>query len=339
MSPRRVHVARFTTSPREAVREALLGAGILEGVGSTTRVCIKPNLTYPYYKEGVTTSPAILRETILAVQEHTRHVAIVETDGGYGAWSVDEAFRGHGLHAIAGSLGPALVNLCEEEREYVEVPLPGGSQQIPLPRRLLHETDLLISMPVPKIHAMTGVSLAYKNQWGCVPDTMRLRMHHCFDQAIVRINQLLKPRVLADGTYFLDGNGPLEGFPRRVGCVIGASDAGAFDCFVSTMMGVPWRGIGHLRHAVRVGDMPSLDDIEGNVDPHEGWGPRYRLNRTWRNYLALAGFRSRFVTWLGYESWFGRVVLHAILYAIAGRPVKPAPADRSAGIDEREERT
>lgn len=35
------------------------------------------------------------------------------------------------------------------------------------------------------------------------------------------------------------------------------------------------------------------------------------------------GFKSRFITWFGYESWFGRVILHALLYALAGKPVKP----------------
>jgi cell division protein FtsB len=43
------------------------------------------------------------------------------------------------------------------------------------------------------------------------------------------------------------------------------------------------------------------------------------LKRSIRNYIALMGFKSRFLTWLGYESWFGRVALHGILYALAGK--------------------
>jgi hypothetical protein len=54
--------------------------------------------------------------------------------------------------------------------------------------------------------------------------------------------------------------------------------------------------------------------------------------RTLRNYIALTGFKSRFLTWFGYEAWFRRVTLHSILYAIAGRPVKLEPLDSEALI-------
>ena len=196
--------------------------------------------------------------------------------------------------------------------------------QLPLPTRLLHETDLFITMPVPKIHCMTGLTLSYKNQWGCVTDVMRLRRHYLFDDAIVAINRALKPAVLADGTYFLDHNGPMEGDPIRMDLIIAASDAGAFDRYVSELMGFSWRRVRHLRRAAELGDMPSrLEDIEYNVSPSDARTHTFRLERTLRNYIALAGFNSRFLTWLGYESWFGRVVLHTILYAIAGKPVKP----------------
>jgi FkbM family methyltransferase len=49
-----------------------------------------------------------------------------------------------------------------------------------------------------------------------------------------------------------------------------------------------------------------------------------------RDWIAFSGFSGRFMTWFGYESWFGRVILHAILYAIAGRPVKPKPDAKPA---------
>jgi len=188
----------------------------------------------------------------------------------------------------------------------------------------LHETDLFITMPVPKIHCMTGLTLSYKNQWGCIPDIMRLRRHFIFDDAIIAINRALKPAVLADGTYFLDRNGPMDGDPVLMDLIIAATDVGAFDRYVAEMMGFSWRSIRHLRRAVELGDMPSdLKDIEYNVPAAEARTHIYRLQRTFRNYIALIGFRSQFMTWLGYESWFGKAILHGILYAIVGKPVKP----------------
>ena len=311
-----------------AVRTAMEGSGLLAQIGETSRVALKPNLTYPYYRPGVTTSPAVIEAVVRALSERTGSIAIVETDGGYGAWKATEAFQGHGLYALREKYGCKIVNLCDEASEPIEFTARGKVRQIRLPTRLLHETDLFITMPVPKIHCMTGLTLSYKNQWGCVPDTMRLRRHHIFDEAILAINQRLKPAVLGDGTYFLDQNGPMAGVPVKMDLIIAASDAGAFDRYVSELMGFPWRRVGHLRLAAARGDMPAdLQEITFNVSPAQPGRHVFRLKRTFRNWIALWGFKSRFVTWLGYESWFGRVVLHLVLYAIAGRPVNPKPAE------------
>jgi uncharacterized protein (DUF362 family) len=319
---RRVAAFRSGEGLEGAVRSALDQSGILARISSTSRVALKPNLTYPFHKPGVTTSPAMMRATVRVLRDYTPHVAIVESDGGYGVWTAHQSFEGHGLQALKDEFGVQLVNLCDEPREWITFDQGWRRRRMPLPTRLLHETDVFITLPVPKIHCMTGLTLSYKNQWGCVPDIMRLRAHHMFNAAIVAINRALKPAVLADGTYFLDRNGPMEGEPVKMDLIIGASDAGAFDLYVSELMGFPWRRVAHLRRAVRLGDMPSdLKDIEFNVAPETLRTHEFTLKRTLRNWIALTGFCSRFITWLGYESWFGRVVLHKILYAIVGPPV------------------
>lgn len=307
-----------------AIRRAWEATGLLERVTESTRVALKPNFTYPFYKRGVTTSPAVIREAVKILRERTSHISIVETDGGYGAWKVREAFAGHGINDLVREYGIEAVNLCDEPREMIGFTSGGQKHLLPLPTRLLHETELFITLPVPKIHCMTGLTLAYKNQWGCIPDIMRLRRHYIFNDAIVAINQALKPEVLGDGTYFLDENGPMEGSEVRMDLIIASTNAGSFDRYVSELMGYPWGKVLHFRRAVAAGDMPSrLEDISFNISPALARTRTFRLKRTFRNYVALTGFKSRFITWLGYESWFGRVVLHAILYAFAGKPVKP----------------
>ncbi len=322
----RVVALRTGNNLRQAVRDALEQSGLLSRVSPATRVVLKPNLTYPYHKPGVTTSPALLKAVVEILRERTAHLAVVETDGGYGAWKAEDAFQGHGLHDLHDELGVEIVNLCEEPREMIRFKSGWRMQELPLPTRLLHETDLFITLPVPKIHCMTGLTLSYKNQWGCVPDIMRLRRHYIFDDAIVAINRALKTTVLADGTFFLNRNGPMEGDPVRMDLVIASDDPGAFDRYVSELMGFSWRKVPHLRRAFALGALPEkLEDIDFNVSPASLCTRTFYLKRTWRNWIALMGFKSRWITWLGYESWFGRVVLHAILYALAGRPVKPKP--------------
>ncbi len=308
-----------------ATRRAMEESGILARVKPGARVAIKPNLTYPYHKRGVTTSPDAIRAVVEVLRERTDKIAVVETDGGYGAWRATEAFAGHGLYELRDQFGIEVVNLCEEPRRMISFRSGWSEHQLPLPVRLLDETDLFITMPVPKIHCMTVLTLAYKNQWGCIPDIMRLRRHYIFNDAIIAINRELRPAVVADGSYFLDQNGPMEGVPVAMDYVIGASDAGCFDRYASELMGFSWEQVPHLKRAVAVGDMPKdLTTVGCNVSPAAARKHQFRLDRTGKNLIALAGFKSRFLTWLGYESWFGRVVLHGILYAIIGKPVKPS---------------
>ena len=323
---RKVVLHPIADSLDDSVRMALHDLGILASLNANSRVALKPNLTYPYHRPGITTSPAVLRSTVRVLRDYTAHIAIVETDGGYGAWKATEAFNGHQLYDLRDEFGIEVVNLCDEPSEMISFVSRLRRHALPLPLRLLRNTDVFLTMPVPKIHCMTGVSLAFKNQWGCVPDVMRLWRHYIFDDAIIAIDKALRPAVLADGTHFLDDNGPMEGRPVPMNLIIAADRAGSFDRYVTELMGVPWTRIGHLRAAVAAGAMPAdITEIQCNVPPEKARSHVFRLHRTVRNYVALTGFKSRFLTWFGYESWFGRVVLHSILYAIVGRPVKPQP--------------
>jgi uncharacterized protein (DUF362 family) len=237
----RVALTKAEQDLNYAIRSAMQGARLFDGLKSSTRVALKPNFTYPYHKPGVTTSPRFIRETVRILREITAHIAVVETDGGYGAWQAIVAFAGHGLYEMRNEFGIEIVNLNDEPRELISFRSGRRTHQVPLPTRLLHETDLFITMPVPKIHCMTGLTLSYKNQWGCIPDIMRLRRHYIFNDAIIAINRALKPVVLADGTNFLDRNGPMDGDPIRMDLIIAATDAGAFDRYVAELMGFSWR--------------------------------------------------------------------------------------------------
>jgi uncharacterized protein (DUF362 family) len=331
MSGWRVAVARVDGDPAPAIRRALEEAGILARVVAGARVALKPNFTYPVHRPGITTSPAILRALVSVLRERTSRIAIVESDGGYGVWTAPQAFEGHGVPELVRDFGVEAVNLCDEPREWLEFSCRGREHRLPLPVRLLRETDVFLTLPVPKIHAMTGLTLAFKNQWGCIPDVMRLRRHYIFDDAIVAIDRALRPAVLGDGTTFLDDNGPMDGTPVPMDLVIAADRAGAFDRYVAELMGFPWRRVSHLRRAAELGELPErLEEIRFETPPQAFRTREFRLRRSLRNWIALSGFKSRFLTWFGYESWFGRVVLHAILYAIVGRPERPGHGPRPA---------
>jgi uncharacterized protein (DUF362 family) len=290
------------------------------------RVAIKPNLTYPIHKPGVTTSPAVLEALIRGLSNRTRHLTVVESDGGCGAWTAEEAFRGHGISEMCRRYGARAINLTNHPRERVEADIAGRGVEVELSTLLTRETDVFITMPVPKLHAMTGVSLGFKNQWGCLPDVKRLREHADFARKVLAINKILEPRLaIFDGTWFLDRSGPLEGDPIRRDLLIASQDVGAGSLVCCALMGIDPRSISHLRLAIAEAMMPrTLAEIETTTPIEQFDAPRFKLQRTLLQWLTLGVFHSRLASILMYDSRLAKP-LHELLYSLRGRPADFSP--------------
>lgn len=317
----KIYISKIN-EPEKDIREALDWLELRGDIKPRSNIYIKPNLTYPYYKEGVTTSPRMIEALVLALKNLDSDLTIVESDGGYHSWKAEDAFRGHGLYDLSKRYGIRLLNLCKSEKTSIEFKVNSENIQIPFPKVFLNDVDLFITMPVPKIHAMTGVSLALKNQWGCVPDTMRLLYHWCFDEAVVAVNKAMpKSMVVADGTYMLDGNGPMAGDVIRQDMVIISDDIGVFELVACKIMNIEWGKIRHLVVAKREGIIPqSLDKVIFNQPIEEFCTRHFGLKKTVQNRLAEVAFHSKGLTKLGYNSMIGDF-LHWVLYKIKGKPV------------------
>jgi uncharacterized protein (DUF362 family) len=286
-----------------------------------SRVAVKPNLTFPRHRPGVTTTPEALERLLRALLDNSNRVSVVESDGGYGAWSCAEALEGHGIPEMCRRLGVTVVNLSAAPSVPLQVEHRGRRETIPFPALLADSVDAFVSMPVPKVHCMTGVSLAMKNQWGLIPDPLRMHFHYLFDAAVLEINRRLPAaRAVVDGTWFLDGGGPLEGTPLRKDLMIAADSLGECDRYLCALMGVDPLRISHLRHAIEQGFAPSrLSDVEHDAETLRRHGYKAVLRRTPRQSVVRVFFHSRSLTRLMYTSRFGRA-LHAVFYRLGGRP-------------------
>jgi len=286
-------------------------------MGPGTRVFVKPNLTWRTHIPGVTVRPEFLEALTAVLVSRGAVVYIGESDGGYHGFVAEQAFEGHGLYRIAAKYGARLVNLSTVPSEEVTVKVGNRTLRLRLPTLLLRDVDVFITVPVPKVHAMTGVSLAFKNQWGCLPDPMRLRQHHQFAEAIIGINKALRPKLaLFDAEYILNKNGPLIGEPMRKGLLIAARDLGAGSLVCCLIMGIdPW-SIKHHRLAAREGMFPmNMSEVELNTQVSQFCTERCSLQHTLVNRLALLAFNSRFLTTLLYDSWLADLA-HRALYTL-----------------------
>jgi uncharacterized protein (DUF362 family) len=286
-------------------------------------VVIKPNLTYPRYKEGVTTRKEFVEGLVVALRQinSTTKIYIGEGEGGYNTFSMTEAMRAMGYFDLERSYpNLKIINFSQQPSREVEFDTPFGNYALRLPQIFFDEVDFSISCPLPKVHCMTKLSLSYKNQWGCIPDAMRLKNHYRFGSIIPKISEILKFRyAFLDGRYGLDNNGPMVGTPVEVNWFVASNSLGAFDRVLSDLMGFYYRKIAHLKTAESYGLIPDQRKIELIGDPGK-LKRKFTLKRNFWNYPALAAFHSKHLTHLFYFSRCAKL-LHDIMYTFRERPI------------------
>lgn len=286
-------------------------------VPENSRIFIKPNLTWIEPTPGVTTRPEFIEAVVSVLSERSDRIIIGESDGGYHAFPAEDAFESHGLYALRDRYGVDVVNLSKGSCRDVTVEVGGTDVTVELPDLLLDGVDVFVTLPVPKVHVMTRVTLGLKNQWGCIPSTMRLRNHFQFSEKVVAINRILSPRLtLFDGKYFLDKSGPMKGEVVEMNLLIASDSVGAGSVVCCHVMQMRPQSVHHLRFATKAGIAPSsLEEVETNRPVAEFQTHRFTLQRSLINLIALAAFRSRLLTKLLYDSMFAGPI-HKVLYAI-----------------------
>lgn len=319
MTRPKVYIAKTGTDLEKSIRESLKWIDYEKIIRPGDRVFIKPNLTFTVHKQGVTVSPVFMRSLVKVLKELTSNIIIGEADGGYGSYTAEEAFYGHNLFDMSKELGFDLINLSKCEKEYINIPVGSNVIPIPLPKMLLNDVDVFISVAVPKVHSMTGISLCVKNQWGCIPDKMRLLHHYFFDQAIIEINKILNPKInIIDGAYGLTKNGPMVGVPVKLDLVLASDNIWAIDSACSHIMSFDIKKARYLSIAKQSGLLPSVNEINFNDNINNYISDKFFLKRTMWNRYALFAFKHKFASKIVYDSTIGDI-LHWIMYAIRGK--------------------
>lgn len=315
-------------SSSKGIEKQMLNAtkkiGLAHKLHSVRTIFIKPNLTYPIYKPGVTTRIEFVRALVhIFIKINPRlQIYIGEGEGGYNSFSMDEALKNMGYFNLEHEFPQVrIINLSKIPSQIVEIDTLQGPYSLALPKIFFSEIDFSISCPLPKIHCMTKVTLSYKNQWGCLPDIMRLKNHYRFQYLISRISNLLKFQyAFLDGKYGLDNKGPMVGDPVELDWFVAGNSLGAFDMIVAKMMGFNWKNVSYLQIADKYGYLPREQDINiiGDINSLQ---KKFHLKRELWNYPALMAFRSKFLTHLFYFSHLAKP-LHQIMYSVRKKPLE-----------------
>jgi len=203
-------------------------------------VLLKPNiLSGNHPDKAVTTHPEFVRAAIRLFREL-----------GAGPIYVGDS-PSHQPHAAAARKSGIFQAVAEEGAvwaDFNESPpasVPGGArvsscQVAPIVRRV----DMIVSLPKMKTHQLMLYTGAMKNLFGVIPGVAKAAFHARFaDRAnfarmLVELNLGLKPGfALMDAVVGMEGPGPGNGYPRRIGLVLASPDVLAMDVVASSIMG------------------------------------------------------------------------------------------------------
>jgi uncharacterized protein (DUF362 family) len=147
-----------------------------------------------------------------------------------------------------------------------------GLTHLWLPRTAL-EADFVVSMPKIKTHHWSGATLSMKNMFGVVPGTKygwpkNLLHWRGIQQSIVDICATVPLHfAIADGIVAMEGNGPLNGTPRRLNRIVLADDPVAADASCARLMGFEPDRIAHIHETAKFLGNSSTAAIEQLGEP------------------------------------------------------------------------
>jgi uncharacterized protein (DUF362 family) len=294
---------------------------VLPWVRSGSSIFVKPNLTYPTPKPGVTTTPEFIDALLSILRDlGVKRITVGEGEGGYNAFPMSHALSAHGGDAWKRRYGVQVAVVTDWPSFDVRVRNRYGTFSARFPKPLLDEFDGMLTLPVPKVHAMTGISGAAKNQWGLVQDPMRLRLHLALPEILFQFHEQVRVGVLVDGTYGLTRNGPMiEGEALELGWIAAASDVWTADIALAGIMRFSPRRIPYLKHALEAGAI--VGDTSAIWKPFVNSG--FYLHRNLWNHVARLTWLSPQLNHLVYFSSISDQ-LHRIMYS-----VRRAPTDLS----------
>jgi prephenate dehydratase len=248
-----VHVSRGK-NPYDTARAALEHVDL--GVVSGKRVLVKPNIgRVAGPGSGVVTHRDVVAAAIDALLSAGAEVAV--GDSPITGVRMAEAFEASGIGDVAKKRGCAAIDM--DRRDPVEMNIEQGTaiHSLTVCADAL-DYDIVVSVPVMKMHMHTGVSLAVKNMKGCLWGKSKVDLHmlpripYCSDKsldvAITDMASVLRPHLsIIDGTFGMEGLGPSAGDAKPLGVVVVSVDAFAADSVACHLMGVRAEDVPHLR--------------------------------------------------------------------------------------------
>ena len=218
----------------------LLG-GIEKYVKGGNRVLLKPNLLTPKPPEAAaTTHPEIIRAIARLVID-AGGIPFIGDSPPLGSWK--RLIKYTGMEAVAKEMGIDIV----EFNESVSLNSDNGHiyKTLEVAREVV-DADVIINLPKLKTHTQMLLTLGVKNNFGCVAGKGRKGQWHLsagidnlyFARMLVELYEAISPDLtIIDGIVGMEGDGPSNGNPRKLGFIVTGVDCVAMDVVITKILG------------------------------------------------------------------------------------------------------
>lgn len=217
-------------------------------------IIIKVNLCLLLGPEtGATVDPRVAKSLTrwLLQNFNPKEVIIAESDATH--LSADMAFKILGWEEVFKNMERVtLLNLSKDD--VVDVPVNSDYQKSVKMSKKFMEADYLISLAKLKTHIAQKMTCIMKNQFGALPEKYKIIHHQRLAEAICDATSARMPNLcFIDGLISMEGCGPTDGIPKKLGLLIIGNDAVATDHFCAKLMGFRPMSVPHLNLAIKRG--------------------------------------------------------------------------------------
>ncbi len=250
-----IKVSKTSTNPQEifdAVQKAMEMAH-WEKYVKGKNIVLKINAMWDKLYPSCTTTPMVVEGVIKIIlsSKKFKDAKITIVDGNTVSFmDAGKSFRVQGMNKLTEKYPVKTINLSHTKFKTISYKEAHILKKIKISQVLLN-ADTIITIPVPKTHAYSGMTGALKNQWGCIHE-LRHNYHLVLHPAIVDINKFLSNKLtfmVMDALFAMEGKGPKNGIPIHVGHILASSDPVALDTAACQMMGLNPSDYHYIKYA------------------------------------------------------------------------------------------
>ncbi len=306
----------YTEGACDAALTAVLEPlGGLDWVKPGMRIAIKANLVSGAKPEkAVTTHPALLASLTRLLKNCGASVVIGDSPGNlFNVAILNHVYSVSGLSA-AEEAGAELNRDFSEKDAYSENAVQAKRFTY---TGWIDNADAIINFCKLKSHGMMTLSAAAKNLFGTIPGTMKPEYHYRFPNPndfadmIVDLDEYFRPALnICDAVTAMEGNGPTQGTPKHVGCLIASENPHCLDLLAASIIGLDPKDVPTIAAAVKRGLCPdSVDRLSIAGDWKAFAQSDFELIRNRNSLLFVGG-----------DSFYGKAVQGLMNACLVSRP-------------------